>query len=97
MHAQILHDTWIRKLRPCHFEIINKLKHETVGKQAINSPSHLAMLTAANRIRTKKRGRSKMKGNYKKSSPQSRPSDMTRASFNLHGAVVMTLVQRAKF
>ena len=97
MHAQILHDTWIRKPRPCHFEIINTLKHETVGEPAINCPSHLAMLTAANRIRTKKRGRSKMKGNYKKSSPQSRPSDMTRAYFNLHGAVVMTLVQRAKF
>ena len=52
--------------------IINMFEHETVGKQAINCPSHLAMLTAANRIRTKKRGRSKMKGNYKKSSPQSK-------------------------
>ena len=34
--------------------IINMFEHETVGKQAINCPSHLAMLTAANRIRTKK-------------------------------------------
>ena len=66
MCSQILHDTWIRKLRSCHFEKINKLKHETVGEPAINCPSHLAMLTAANRIRTKKRGRTQMKGNYKK-------------------------------
>ena len=32
MHAQILHDTWIRKLRPCHFKINKYVKARDCGR-----------------------------------------------------------------